>query len=1166
MNLNLRYASRNGALSALTLTIVMVLTSFSPVPPVSKVVGSESNTTFASPPLQIHSSNSTSSWINMTSKYATAPSVREFGEMTYDAHDGYGLLQGGYGGAYLGDSWEYNYSKGGWAASSSVTAATARWGAMMSYDTHDSEALMYGGCAQTAGCPRNCYWYYSNGNWDAMGCIPPPPPPAQFPTTLMLGGMADDPPAGYAVMFGGCTAYGTGGCTGLYSDTWTFATGVWTQLTTATAPSARELFGMVWDPALGKVVLYGGYDGTKFLQDTWTFSGGAWTNITGTLSQSPGPRGAFGMTYDSLTRQIILFGGANSAGDLGDTWAFSGSGWSPVSPLKSPSARIGAMLSNQTGSDPVLFGGMSSSYRNDTWLYDGPLTATLTASPTSIDVGQNMTFTSGASGGIPAYSFSWSGLPSGCSGTTAIITCTPTASGTKNITVTITDALGLAVSTSIMYTVHSDPIVGLSVVPSTIWLTQSTTITASATGGSGGATYSWVDLPPACRSVPPTTSSFSCLPTKTGMYNVTVNVTDSNSFIGRSAVVTLTVKATVAPLIHSFLASPGIITLTEATAFSATVTGGTGSLHYSYAGLPPGCSTQNTTSLSCTPSAQGTFIVRFYANDSFSDSSNVTTALTVNPAPAISGLQFTPNPVIVGNTTYLNVTASGGTGGLTLTFTGLPTGCTSSNTTSLVCVPTVVGNFFRVRVFANDSTGASATSTVPLTVDSALVVSSIGASPNPVYVSQQTFINVTAAGGSGALAYAYAGLPQGCSSHNTVSLACVPTASGTFEIRVFVNDTAGNSVSAPTQLVVIPISVPIISTFAATPNPVVVNDHTFLNVSVSGGSGKLAYFFTGLPGGCASSDTGTLGCTPARTGSFNVRVFVNDSLSNSANATVLLVVISESSPTISNFGFSPNPITLGGNTTVHLTVAGGTGTLAYSYAGLPAGCSSSDKSSFSCTPTVTGTFSVRVFVNDSASHSVSSTTSLTVNANSPLHVTATANTSQVYVGGSVTFTSTVSGGLPGYSYLWSLNATNITVTTSTLNVSFAHPGNYTYRLWAKDAKGTVAGSAPLTIEVLAKKTTPPVTKGTTSSSGLGTSFGLLLLLIAAVIVAIVVAAVWWRRRSRPHQNAAAAETTAASPAVVETTVETPAEVGGPAKPDLPLGPPAQAEWDESDET
>jgi hypothetical protein len=44
----------------------------------------------------------------------------------------------------------------------------------------------------------------------------------------------------------------------------------WTQVTTASSPSARDAHAMTYDSARGKVVIFGGYDGSN-VNDTWEY-------------------------------------------------------------------------------------------------------------------------------------------------------------------------------------------------------------------------------------------------------------------------------------------------------------------------------------------------------------------------------------------------------------------------------------------------------------------------------------------------------------------------------------------------------------------------------------------------------------------------------------------------------------------------------------------------------------------------------------------------------------------------------------------------------------------------------------------------------------------------------------------------------------------------------
>src|SRR5271154_5922174 len=67
--------------------------------------------------------------------------------------------------------------------------------------------------------------------------------------------------------------------------------GPWVNLSAASvlAPAGRSSVPMAYDPLLGEIVLFGGYDPSPSgpFGDTWTFAAGNWTNITGNLTLAP---------------------------------------------------------------------------------------------------------------------------------------------------------------------------------------------------------------------------------------------------------------------------------------------------------------------------------------------------------------------------------------------------------------------------------------------------------------------------------------------------------------------------------------------------------------------------------------------------------------------------------------------------------------------------------------------------------------------------------------------------------------------------------------------------------------------------------------------------------------------------------------------------------------
>ncbi|MFI5414640.1 MAG: hypothetical protein ACHQ16_03120, partial [Candidatus Lutacidiplasmatales archaeon] len=99
---------------------------------------------------------------------------------------------------------------------------------------------------------------------------------------------------------------------------------------------------------------------------------------------------------------------------------------------------VGFSGSPGTGSVPVS-GGPAS--RSIVFVAVPPgLTVSLVIAPSSVAVGSSSTISTTASGGVSPYSYSYSGLPPGCaSANAATIDCTPTAAGTFEVLVSVTD-------------------------------------------------------------------------------------------------------------------------------------------------------------------------------------------------------------------------------------------------------------------------------------------------------------------------------------------------------------------------------------------------------------------------------------------------------------------------------------------------------------------------------------------------------------------------------------------------------------------------------------------------------------------------------------------------------------------------------------------------------
>ena len=157
--------------------------------------------------------------------------------------------------------------------------------------------------------------------------------------------------------------------------------GVWTVSTPTSSPLPRATSSEAWDPATGQLILFGGGacsgggGGCTVTNDTWSWTGTTWTELT--PSTSPPPLAEGSLAYDPASGQLVLFGGIDSGGNsLSATWVWTGTNWISQSPASSPPARHGATLGYDPSTDQlILFGGSDTSgitpMPSNTWAWDG---------------------------------------------------------------------------------------------------------------------------------------------------------------------------------------------------------------------------------------------------------------------------------------------------------------------------------------------------------------------------------------------------------------------------------------------------------------------------------------------------------------------------------------------------------------------------------------------------------------------------------------------------------------------------------------------------------------------------------------------------------------------------------------------------------------------------
>jgi YVTN family beta-propeller protein len=432
-----------------------------------------------------------------------------------------------------------------------------------------------------------------------------------------------------------------------------------------------------------------------------------------------------------------------------------------------------------------------------------PALVVTTPTGNAVDVGQHASIMVTASSGSGGYGYNWSGLPSGCAGVTATISCAPTTSGNYTITVRITDSNGASLTSgALTFRVFKDPVASRPTgVPGSglVDSDQTATFEVSADLGTGNYTaYAWSGLPQGCLgSTVIVVCSGSELPA--GQYSISATVTDTN---GQTSLASPLLAFTVDPIptVSVPTASHSSVDLNQSVSFTASSPGGlgSGSPTYSWTGLPTGCSSSPSASITCTPSAPGAIQVQVQVTDSNNGSvTSPALAFTVYRDPT-AVLNASRTGFDAGQSVSLTAGGQPGSGTDAYAWSGLPVGC-SGTTATINCTVGARGDYV-VTVLVTDSNGESNRSTpVDLTVADR-VSAAIGILTVAPTVGESVNFTSNATGGTGTLTVSW---QFGDGSVGTGSTAEHSYArAGTYNVTLWVNDTVGGSVEKTAQVTV----------------------------------------------------------------------------------------------------------------------------------------------------------------------------------------------------------------------------------------------------------------------------------------------------------------------------------------------------------------------------
>jgi gliding motility-associated-like protein len=763
-----------------------------------------------------------------------------------------------------------------------------------------------------------------------------------------------------------------------------------------------------------------GHDGTA----TVTVTGG---NTPYTYSWSPAPPGgqgtanATGLNSGTYSCTVTTANGCTASTSVTITTPTGPTSTSATTPVKCFGGADGTATANVTGGlAPYTYSWTApatGTAATATALPAGTYTCTITDSkgciitqtvtvtqPTALAVtntqvnvlcngGNNGSITVTASGGTAPYTYAWAPAPAaGTAATAGTLTA-----GTY--TCTITDA-NACTTTSTATITQPTPLTSTTANTPALCGSANGSATVTPSGGTGAYTYAWAPAPAAGTAA--TAGSLSA-----GTYTCTV--TDANGCVIKP---TVTVTSSGGP---TTTMGPA----TNVTCFglcngslTATATGGTAPLTYSWSPAPPTGQGTLTASALC----PGTYTMT--TTDATGCSTSATGVIT-QPTAIVETLAETNVSCFGGTNGTATATVSGGVPAYTYSWTPAPGGGQATGNATGLAAGTYTLNI-------TDASGCTQTATTTITQPAALTMTSAGINATCNGVCNGQVICIPA-GGTPAYTYSWS------TTTACASASCNNICPGTYTSTV--TDAHGCIITATATV--------------AQPTPIVLTmfpkaahcNHPDGADSVFASGGTPGYTYTWKP---SAPVVTTPGIHNIPTGTYSVLVHDAQGCADSIHNVV---------PNLPGVNISVTSTTnvncFGGNDG-SATVAGTGGTLPYTYSWSPAPAAGTLPTAGNLTA---GTYTA--YILDSA-HCPNQVT-CTITQPPPLTLLAMPPVT-ICIGQCTPLSATAGGGSPAYTYSWTMNGTPVTSPVCPVVTT-------TYTVTCTDSHGCVGAPATVVITV-----------------------------------------------------------------------------------------------------
>ncbi|HZY69530.1 MAG TPA: PKD domain-containing protein [Thermoplasmata archaeon] len=806
------------------------------------------------------------------------PKARAGSQLVYDPVIRGDVLFGGYDASYivLNDTWIWRNDN--WTQLRTPVAPAPRVGYGMTYDPADGFLVLFAGYNGTL---YNDTWKFNGTNWTQLTeAVAPPPMEAPVMTYDALDG--------YVLLAGGTTSRvsSTGGA---YSASWKFSGGVWTNITSNTTGALTKSPGRyrsaAYDARDQYVVVYGGERSAGSCAgrgETWTYARGVWTNITRNQSASPpGAQGSGGaMAYDPDETGVMIEGSYDSSCNINNgTWIFSHGQWRNVSAYvgKGPSGRVlGGLAWDASVQALILFGGNGQSswgaltFPRDTWSYGISFHNDATQSTIGGPVPITINFSAIPSGGAAPYNYSWSYGDESPPGTTQNVSHQYTIAGGHMVTLTVIDSKGNR-SISIGYvTAFGLPTVD----PTTGDAPLRVAFTRAAFAGNAPVSINWTFGDGNRSTAQNTTYRYA----NGGTFHWTYTMVDGQ---GNRVLANGTIVVTPPLKIPSITASPARHSIPVTVAFSVKTTGGTPPFVTNWTFGDGTYGSGYSTSHMYT--TVGTYAARFTIRDATNISVN--NSVQVHAGTLVNALiQATPTIGFAPLDVRFTEGQYGGFGPYQSNWSFGPAGAVAVGNSAEYNY--TIPGIYHVELTVVDSVGDNASNTTTITVFAPLITTLSANRSEGVYPMSVGF-RAVAAGGIGSWTYNWSFGDGSVVPYGSAAETHTFVRGGEFTATVDVSDTAGNRVLGA---LVIRTAPPLSLFVAANLSIIGEGGSVLLRATPLGGFIPLTFVWSGLPAPCLSANSSWLTCTPSTAGTFTINVSATDPVGDNTSASLTLKV------------------------------------------------------------------------------------------------------------------------------------------------------------------------------------------------------------------------------------------------------------------------------------